>query len=232
MAQARALLPHEHRAARTAPLLGGSALGVVTCAVPAVFDVPVGPGAAAVLLFLSAAVGVAGVGFALEDPSAPTTGLCPSPRWLRRCLRTTSALSFLSIAWWSEAALVRRALPAEDREIFPYGDLAVTALALSLLAMTCAMLTTRFTQGRGSGPAATALFASCVLLLLFLPPGIELFSDPADPPRWQSASQRWTALALLLAPATVALHGDPAVRQSLERGDGNPSSRSARGVRP
>ncbi|EFG06739.1 hypothetical protein [Streptomyces clavuligerus] len=212
-AQVRALLPFERRAARTGPLLWGAAVGIVSCAVPAVFGLSLVPGAAAALLFLSAVVGAVGTVFALEDRAAPTTGLCPSPWWLRRSLRTASALLLLTVAWCAGAALVHQALPPAERPVFPYADAAVAALALSLLAMALALLTARFTQGRGNGAAAASAFALCVLVLLFLPSGIELFSSPEDLPRWEAAAARWDVFALLLAPVTALLHRQPPPRE-------------------
>ncbi|MDX3385345.1 hypothetical protein PV682_28300 [Streptomyces niveiscabiei] len=201
----RALLSAELHAALTVPLLCGAALGLIICAVPLVFSLRLGLGAAATLLHLAAVIGGLGLAFVLDDPAAATTAVCPTPWWLRRSPRIAGALLGLAITWSIDVLLVRGALHPQMRPAFPRWELAAEPAALWLLVVALALLGVCFTQGQGGGVVGASGLLIVVLVLAFLPQDAAFFVDPADTRRWGNAVDRWRLMAVLSLLASLAL---------------------------
>ncbi|MGW8985952.1 ABC transporter [Streptomyces parvus] len=204
----RTLLVPDLRAARILPLLGAGALATVVTVCPVLFSAHVQPDAAAVLLRIVTLLTVIGLSCLLDDPAARTTVVVPLSRGLRSGLRMAVGLLAFGLFWGASAVLVRLGVPAEARQSFPVGGLAMEGLTLAVGTLALALFgMRRSTLGTGSLVAAPAL-TLFVVAALFLPDGLELFPVPGDP-GWSDATLRWAVLLVLaLAGCAVQLRGE------------------------
>jgi hypothetical protein len=105
------------------------------------------------------------------------------------------------------AALARLAAAREERPLFPWGGLAMEAVALVAISLALAALGLCFTGGeRGSMVAAPGILL-LVITAVLLPDRAALFLPPGHP-YWTAAHRVWAVLlgAGLIAGALLA-HG-------------------------
>ncbi|MET9832153.1 ABC transporter [Streptomyces sp. NPDC006385] len=226
----RTLLGPDLRAARTLPLLGAGAVGVVGTGCPALFSAHVQPDAAAVLLRIATVLTAIGLACLLDDPAARTTVVVPVSRGLRSGLRMAVGLLAFGLFWGASASLARLGVAADARQSFPVGGLAVEGVTLAVGTLALALFgMRRSAPGAGSLVAAPAL-TLFVVAALFLPHGLELFPVPGDPD-WSDATLRWAVLLVFaLAGCAAQLRDEPRAKRASAVPAPSPAS-SGRAVR-
>lgn len=179
------------------PLLAGATLGLAVLLLPTALSSRLTPTQLTTLARLAAVCAALGTAFLLDDPSARSTRVVPTPRLARNLLRLALATPTLTLWWALTLTLVHKTGHAAH---LPIAALTLETATLLTAALALSALTQRRTPE--ATPSLTA--APAVLLLAAaawsLPHPLELTPSPNDP-TWPAAHHHWTAL-LAIALAT------------------------------
>jgi hypothetical protein len=213
-----ALLRASLRSVPKMPLLLGGLVGLVTAAVPMLLHADLGLPDAAMLSRVGAVAVALGAGFALDDPAAKSTVAVPVTKLVQRTVRAVPMFVVGCATWAAVAALARLAVAPEARALFPWGGLAVEAVALMVISLALAALGLHFTDGEHGSMVAAPGILLLVITTVLLPDQIALFLPPGHP-NWAAAHRVWAALSVvgLLAGTLLAHGGFPAGWRSRRR---------------
>lgn len=210
-----ALLPASLRSAPRLPLLLGGLIGLLTAAVPVLLRTDLGLPDAAMLSRVGAVAVALGAGFALDDAAAKSTVVVPVTRLVQQAVRAAPVFVAGCTTWVAVAALARLAVAPESRALFPWGGLALEAVALVVISLALAALGLHFTEGEhGSMVAAPGTLLLAITAVL-LPDRTALFLPP-EHPYWAAVHQVWAVLLVagLIAGALLAQGGFSLGRRS------------------
>ncbi|MDT0495107.1 hypothetical protein [Streptomyces stephensoniae] len=128
--------------------------------------------------------------FLMDDPAAAGTEVQPVPRWVRQALRALLGLALCVPSWAVSASVVKTTVNSTTGESLPVTDLAVEASIL--MAVCCALVLFGLKRSGGTSGSSVAApgLAVLILILIALPDGAALYTDPASGD-WAAARQRW-----------------------------------------